>query len=40
MFYKNIADLKKANVDFFQKLELNMNDNRIQFNPFEWKEIP
>lgn len=40
MFYKNIADLKKANVDFSQKLELNMNDNRIQFNPFEWKEIP
>lgn len=39
MFYKNIADLKKANVDFSQKLDIDMTDNRIQFNPFEWIEI-
>lgn len=38
-YYKNIADLKKANIDISQKLTVDMIDNRIQFNPFESKEI-
>lgn len=38
-YYKNISDLKKANIDFSQKFEVNMIDNRISFNPFESEEI-
>ena len=38
-YYKNISDLKKANVDFSQKLELNMKDTSIVFNPFESEEV-
>ena len=40
MYYKNIADLKKANIDFSQKFNIDMEDNRIDFNPFESDEIP
>ena len=39
MFYKNISDLKKANVDFSQKFSISMEDNSIDFNPFNYKEI-
>lgn len=39
MYYKNISDLKKASVDFTQKLDVDMTDNTINFNPFEEKEI-
>jgi len=39
MYYKNIADLKKANIDFAQKLELDTSDNIVYFNPFECEEI-
>jgi len=39
-YYKNLADLKKANIDFSQKKEnYNNDDNIINFNPFEEKEI-
>lgn len=38
-FYDNIADLKNANIDFTQKFDINMIDNRVAFNPFESKEI-
>lgn len=38
-FYKNISDLKKANIDISQKFEVNMIDNRVEFNPFESEEI-
>lgn len=38
-YYKNISDLKKANIDFSQKLGLDMKDTRITFNPFESEEI-
>ena len=40
VYYKNISDLKKANIDFSQKFTLDFKDNRIQFNPFESEEIP
>ena len=38
-YYKNISDLKKAHIDFTQKLEVDMTDNTIIFNPFESQEI-
>jgi len=38
-YYKNISDLKKANIDFTQKFDVNMIDNRVDFNPFESEEI-
>lgn len=38
-YYKNISDLKKANIDVTQKFDVNMIDNRIEFNPFESREI-
>lgn len=39
MYYKNISDLKKAGIDFSQKLNLDMTDTRIDFNPFKSDEI-
>lgn len=39
MYYKNIADLKKAKVDFTQKFTIEMEDTSIGFNPFEYPEI-
>lgn len=39
VFYKNISDLRKVQIDFSQKFNVNMNDNRINFNPFESNEI-
>ena len=39
MYYKNIADLKKANIDFSQKLDVDLTNNIINFNPFKEKEI-
>lgn len=38
-YYKNIADLKKAKIDFSQKLNLNMDNKIINFNPFKEQEI-
>lgn len=40
VYYKNISDLKKAGIDFSQKLDIDMKDVQIQFNPFEAREIP
>ena len=40
MYYKNVSDLKNANVDFSQKMNINMEDIQVQFNPFEAKEVP
>lgn len=37
-FYRNISDLKKAHVDLSQKYDIQEN-NLIEFNPFEWKEV-
>lgn len=39
MYYKNISDLKKAKIDFTQKLNNDLSDNTIYFNPFESQEI-
>ena len=39
VYYKNIADLKKANIDIVQKIGVDLSDNRIEFNPFESDEV-
>ncbi len=39
MYYKNISDLKKANIDFSQKLDVDLTNSIINFNPFKEKEI-
>ena len=39
VYYKNIRELKYANIDFSQKLDLNFSDDIIDFNPFEWQEV-
>ncbi len=39
VYYTNIRDLKKASIDFSQKLNIDFDDNIIDFNPFEWKEV-
>lgn len=39
VYYTNIRELKKASIDFSQKLDIDFNDNTIDFNPFEWKEV-
>lgn len=39
MYYKNISDLKKAGIDFSQKLSIDLIDKNIAFNPFNEKEI-
>lgn len=39
MYYKNISDLKRANIDFAQKLELDITNNIINFNPFDNEEV-
>lgn len=39
MYYKNMADLKKANIDFSQKYSIDYKENNVDFNPFESEEI-
>lgn len=38
-YYKNISDLKKCGIDFSQKLDTNLNNNFLNFNPFEFNDI-
>lgn len=39
-FCRKINDLKSAGIDCSQKFEINLKqDNIIDFNPFEWKEV-
>ena len=39
VYYKNIRDLKSANVDLSQRYKLTLENDIIDFNPFEWKEV-
>ena len=39
VYYTNIRELKKASIDFSQKLDVDFEENTINFNPFEWKEV-
>lgn len=39
VYYTNVRELKKSGIDFSQKLNVDFDDNIIDFNPFEWKEV-
>ncbi len=38
-YYRNIAELKKANIDFSQTYKVDLQKQIIEFNPFEYKEV-
>lgn len=38
-FYRNIKELKNANIDFSQNMDLDFNEILFKFNPFEWEEV-
>ena len=38
-YYRNIADLKKAKIDFSQTYKINLEKQIVQFNPFDYKEV-
>lgn len=38
-YCRNIKFLKDANIDFSQKYKLTVENDIIEFNPFEWKEV-
>lgn len=38
-YYRNINELKKANIDFSQTYKIDLKKDIIQFNPFEYKEV-
>lgn len=39
VYYKNIRELKYANIDFSQKIDINFEDTLIDFSPFSWEEV-
>lgn len=39
VYYKNIRELKIASIDFSQKIDLDLEEKFIDFNPFTWKEV-
>ena len=40
VYYRNIADLKAARVDFSQNIKFNEEEeDMFYFNPFEYKEV-
>ena len=38
-FYRKIKDLTSVNIDISQKYKLNLENDIVDFNPFEWKEV-
>lgn len=38
-FYRYIKNLREAGVDLTQRYTLEFDDNYVDFNPFEWKEV-
>ena len=38
-YYRNIKLLKELNIDFNQKYKLTLENEIVDFNPFEWKEV-
>lgn len=38
-YYRNIKELKEANIDFSQNIDLDFNEIVFKFNPFEWEEV-
>lgn len=39
VYYTNIRNLKCAGIDFSQKININIDDNIINFNPFSYEEV-
>ncbi len=38
-YYRNIDELKKANIDFSQTYKIDLEKEIVQFNPFDYKEV-
>ena len=38
-YYRNISELKKANIDFSQTYKIDLQKQIIEFNPFNYKEV-
>lgn len=38
-YYRNIGELKKANIDFSQTYKIDLKKEIVEFNPFEYKEV-
>jgi len=38
-YYRNISELKKANIDFSQTYKIDLQKQIIEFNPFDYKEV-
>ncbi len=38
-YYRNIAELKKSNIDFSQTYKIDLKKDIIEFNPFMYKEV-
>ncbi len=38
-YYRNINELKKANIDFSQTYKIDLKKDIVEFNPFEYKEV-
>lgn len=39
VYYRNIKILKELNINLSQKIDIDLIDNRLDFNPFECKEV-
>lgn len=38
-YYRNLLELKKSNIDFSQTYKIDLSNQIIEFNPFEYKEV-
>lgn len=38
-FYRNLRELKKANIDFSQTYKIDLKKEMVEFNPFEYQEV-
>ncbi len=38
-YYRNIKELKNANIDFSQTYKIDLKKDIIEFNPFQYKEV-
>lgn len=39
VYYTNIRNLKNAGIDFSQNVNINLEDNIVDFNPFSYQEV-
>lgn len=38
-YYRNLGELKKANIDFSQTYKIDLKKEIVEFNPFQYKEV-